>query len=865
MICNFRFFPVIFIILAMCSWSMHEALAQEDASARFLNAYTDFQTAERLERDNDPAAALEKYRRAAAILDQIAQDDPSWQPMVVKYRLRKINEAIQRLDASGVEALDLGTGDFPEGALPTRDNSGSSGSTARRTPSVSGSSSAQAELERLKNENQQLRTQLNLFQREVDKTRVTVVELRHELAVARSSLAEALDKGTATPKETKAANEKIAKLEEELNGIKAERENLTQENKDLLSKLEEANTRAKTGDEARENLKVVTEERDALKTDQDKLNKDLKDALAELEASRKQLGEVEKLTENNKSLQEKLDKNASDLATAQAELEEAKKQIQDAQESIEDSEIVKNLQRQVAELEAQKEAISQQCRQEVAEMQSEVEALHRGKTELTAEVDETKKSADALAEHNKELEQKLTESAEKLATLQSEGVSEANSEKVSSLQSELNSVNDRLLGMRMEITARDARIAELEGQLDSTAGDLAKLKLNSEEADTQTMVTENELLRGIIMRQLKEQARRDQAKRLIEEEIAKLEVKSETLSKQLNTLTAPFEMSDEEKALFRTPMSVATGDEAGLDLGLAVTKPADGENPQDAAPADEEKKETPSTTGEAGLKALPEPMRNLAMEGQAAFDRGDLASAEHYYQTIVDAVSDNQYALSRLAVVQFEAGKFQAAEVALDKALSMDKDDAFSHAILGVVYYRQGKKQEAKAEIEEAIRLDPETPKNYNYLGIVCGDLGDAKGAEKALQKAIEIEPRYAEGHFNLAVVYATQTPPALSLAKTHYAKAVQLGAAPDRALERMLSERKNTDTAPGQAAPPEDVSSESSNPEKANSEAIQSIDIEENTDLASPTEAANPTEDTATTPTSDEPAPVEATNAKEN
>jgi Tfp pilus assembly protein PilF len=48
--------------------------------------------------------------------------------------------------------------------------------------------------------------------------------------------------------------------------------------------------------------------------------------------------------------------------------------------------------------------------------------------------------------------------------------------------------------------------------------------------------------------------------------------------------------------------------------------------------------------------------------------------------------------------------------------------------------------------------------------------------AEAALRKAVQLQPGYAGAHYNLAVVYATQKPPAPELARWHYQKAVDAG-----------------------------------------------------------------------------------------
>jgi Tfp pilus assembly protein PilF len=62
--------------------------------------------------------------------------------------------------------------------------------------------------------------------------------------------------------------------------------------------------------------------------------------------------------------------------------------------------------------------------------------------------------------------------------------------------------------------------------------------------------------------------------------------------------------------------------------------------------------------------------------------------------------------------------------------------------------------------------------------------------AEAALRKAIELDPSYAGAHVNLAVVYITQQPPAVELARLHYQKALAEGAPRNADLEKMIEEK---------------------------------------------------------------------------
>ena len=63
-----------------------------DPSDLFLNAYMSVQKAEKLEQDGKFKLALQKYRYAASLLDQIRANNPSWQPLIVDYRKKKTGD-----------------------------------------------------------------------------------------------------------------------------------------------------------------------------------------------------------------------------------------------------------------------------------------------------------------------------------------------------------------------------------------------------------------------------------------------------------------------------------------------------------------------------------------------------------------------------------------------------------------------------------------------------------------------------------------------------------------------------------------------------------------------------------------------------
>ena len=91
----------------------------EESSDLFLKAYKDFQAGEKLEREAKPREALNKYRSAQQVLQQISKSAPDWQPLVVEYRLRKTLESVARLEGD-LTSVSQST-EPPEGNLPEPD------------------------------------------------------------------------------------------------------------------------------------------------------------------------------------------------------------------------------------------------------------------------------------------------------------------------------------------------------------------------------------------------------------------------------------------------------------------------------------------------------------------------------------------------------------------------------------------------------------------------------------------------------------------------------------------------------------------------------------------------------------------------
>ena len=149
---------------------------------------------------------------------------------------------------------------------------------------------------------------------------------------------------------------------------------------------------------------------------------------------------------------------------------------------------------------------------------------------------------------------------------------------------ELRDVKQQLEKLRGQLVASqkanqdsEKMIADLRAQLDEASGELATAKLKgATPEETERLAKENQMLRAIVVRERQEEARREQAKKLMIAEFDKLKIKSDVLDQQIQLLAEPItKLSTEELALLKTPV-VAISDTAPgtVKASLTIAKPS---------------------------------------------------------------------------------------------------------------------------------------------------------------------------------------------------------------------------------------------------------------------------------------------------
>lgn len=530
----------------------------------------------------------------------------------------------------------------------------------------------------------------------------------------------------------------------------------------------------------------------AIKEATKKLQDKVDQLQSELEKSRSQYDAVAKEKESlNGRLQEtntKLEQAQSELEKTRGAEKEARSQLAQAEESLkkiagsdrQDTKKQEALRGEIAQL--KKALASAEKGRVAAEKEKEAESakateVTKERNQLLAELKTAKQAQErvtVLVTENSDLKTKLA-AAEKTVREISEDKPKKEQE-VAEVKRQVEQLRQQLAASQKQNKEFEVTVADLRSQLQEASTELEKAKLTGANAEeTARLTKENEMLRRIVVRERQEEARRDQAKKLMLAEFDKLQVKSDTLNQQIELLAQPVtKLTDEELALLRQPVvSISDSNPSSSQASFALAKQGP---PKPAGP-----------TVQTSAPAVPDELASVAREAKENFDKGKYRAAEKQYQQILTKSPNNLYSLSNLGVVYFRSGKWKAAELTLKKAVALAPKDEFSHTTLGIVYYRQSKFDEAITELTTALGINPKSATAHNYLGITASQKGWHEAAEKEMLDAIAANPDYADAHFNLAVVYATGQPPAKEQAKQHYVKATSLGAEPDPALEKLL------------------------------------------------------------------------------
>lgn len=191
----------------------------------------------------------------------------------------------------------------------------------------------------------------------------------------------------------------------------------------------------------------------------------------------------------------------------------------------------------------------------------------------------------------------------------------------------------------------------------------------------------------------------------------------------------------------------------------------------------------PATTSRLSTEA-----KAAAEAGIEALGKNNFDAAEKAFLQLLKLSPENASALVNLGLVDVRLGRPNDAKNYLQRAIRVAPDAALAWTTLGLIYQNEDNTEGATAALAQAVFLNPKSPQAHNYYGVTLAKRGWYDAAEEELQKAVELAPDFAEAQFNLALVYFQRHPPAVELARRHYQKALELGAAPDPDFEAKLN-----------------------------------------------------------------------------
>ena len=606
---------------------------------------------------------MNSYASTVAILEQVRKDDPSWQEMVVTFRMRKAQQNIERLrvvvaaepdklpnhkDPLPTRGFEI---DIPEPLVTTRPRQAN-----QAAPKIQASTSNSdrerieslerqvAEYKKLHSEAKKLREKfegdLASSKMELEKTKIELVSTSSRLAQAEDAFKNVTqERDELRKKAGEPPDKKIATLSGRIATLEAENEVANENNTRLVEKLK----RAADYISGIKNVLTATDE------DRRNLATERNSALGRIKSLKDNIAELKTLREQNASLQKELAAQKTDLS-------------------------------RLAKIEWE----------------------------------------------NENLAQKLDASEAKLADPSISGqLSKAESERLREdlalMQERLAASRGELASRDASVKALASQLEKVTGDL--TASNLN----SGPSEEQQRLYSESQLLRQIVIRQITEQSQRAQAVSDLESELLRLQVKSEALASSLGILSnSPPIVKDEERYLFREPIvDLQDPSSDGGDLSLIAVKSAN--NPQNkssggarelsgdakqlATQASELVKQRRFAEAEEKYQQVVgiDPSNHFAFAnlGVIEIQLEKLPAAKAALEKSLSLKNDDVFALVNLANVHCQQGRFDDAIGLLRRAIPLDPQNAAAHNYLAIALGKKGNMAEAEKSFLESLAIDP--------------------------------------------------------------------------------------------------------------------------------------------------------------
>lgn len=167
---------------------------------------------------------------------------------------------------------------------------------------------------------------------------------------------------------------------------------------------------------------------------------------------------------------------------------------------------------------------------------------------------------------------------------------------------------------------------------------------------------------------------------------------------------------------------------------------------------------------------------------------GDFKGALGLYERMLEKYANDATAAKGQGRCLIAMGQPDKAAQALRKR-TPTIPDAELVVLLGAAYGMGGRFRESADTVGPLVQGDPWNARARGVLGAALIGLGDTDAARVELEKALAIDPQLPDVCYNLAAILSGGTPEEREKSREHYRRSLELGGAPDLALEKRLAQ----------------------------------------------------------------------------
>ncbi|MDB4491817.1 tetratricopeptide repeat protein [bacterium] len=392
------------------------------------------------------------------------------------------------------------------------------------------------------------------------------------------------------------------------------------------------------------------------------------------------------------------------------------------------------------------------------EMSLQLEEVTRQRDDMTAIIRglQTGDSTLALATENSKLREMLNVAQQRVDELEFDKLE--NEAEIASLKEEVSQLKMELALLKKENADAQERLLSMQALLD---GNVQQSTFNPPSVQDEAVRQENEVLREIIDRQLKQQKFRQEKREIVINELEALEAGSDELIAQIDSLTAEAPLTDEEKAVVQREgaATMAVAQLAGL-------------------------------SSEIGNDAVDRKISRYEEAAAFNFEKGRFEEADLHYAEILDFAPKHMETIYNLGVTKLKLNDVKEAQRLFERGSLLEPTNDRVHYMLGVCCYYMDAVDDAMMAVRKAQELNPNASDATGFLGLIYYFQGDLEKAVVELQSAVELAPRDPRWHYNLCLALARQASPDLARSFKHYGEAKKLGLQPDDKMEETFRKR---------------------------------------------------------------------------